>query len=79
MLTAESQKEIDAWLGRFPPEHRRSAVLAALRIAQDQNEGFLTEELMDSVAQYLAIPPIQVYEAATFTACSSPSHAGVTR
>ena len=41
-------------------------MLAALRIAQDQNDGFLTEELMDSVAQYLAIPPIQVYEAATF-------------
>ncbi len=66
MLSKESEREIDAWLAKFPPEHRRSAVLAALRIAQDQNGGFLTEELMDSVAQYLAIPPIQVYEAATF-------------
>jgi NADH-quinone oxidoreductase subunit E len=66
MLNTESQREIDVWLAKFPPEHRRSAVLAALRIAQDQNDGFLTEELMDSVAQYLAIPPIHVYEAATF-------------
>jgi NADH-quinone oxidoreductase subunit E len=66
LLTRESQQEIDAWLAKFPPEHRRSAVLAALRIAQDQNSGYLTRELMDAVAQYLAIPPIQVYEAATF-------------
>ncbi len=66
MLNKESQREVDAWLAKFPPEHRRSAVLAALTIAQDQNSGYLTRELMDSVAQYLAIPPIQVYEAATF-------------
>lgn len=66
LLSADSRREIDAWLAKFPPEYRRSAVLAALRIVQDQNQGYLTEELMDAVAQYLAIPPIQVYEAATF-------------
>jgi len=29
---------------------------------QEQNHGFLTPELMDAVAEYLNLPPIQVYE-----------------
>ncbi|MBV9621279.1 MAG: NADH-quinone oxidoreductase subunit NuoE, partial [Gammaproteobacteria bacterium] len=39
---------------------------AALRAAQEQNDGFLTPELMDAVAEYLGLPPIQVYEVASF-------------
>jgi len=33
---------------------------------QEQNHGFLTPELMDAVAEYLNLPPIQVYEVASF-------------
>ena len=58
--------EIDHWLAKYPPEQRRSAVLAALRAAQHENQGYLTEEIMDAVAEYLDIPKIWVYEAATF-------------
>ena len=39
---------------------------SALREAQHQNQGYLTRELMDAVATYLDLPPIQVYEAASF-------------
>ena len=39
---------------------------AALRAAQHQNHGYLTTELMDGVAEYLDLPKIWVYEAATF-------------
>jgi NADH-quinone oxidoreductase subunit E len=66
LLNEHTREEIDHWVGRFPPEHKRSAVLQALMAAQHQNQGFLTTELMDAVADYLGLPPIQVYEVATF-------------
>ena len=66
VLNAHSREEIDHWVAKYPWEQRRSAVLAGLRAAQHQNEGFLTTELMDAVAAYLELPDIWVYEAASF-------------
>jgi NADH-quinone oxidoreductase subunit E len=57
---------IEHWKKRFPEGRQRSAVIGALHAAQHQNQGFLTVELMDAVADYLELPPIQVYEVATF-------------
>jgi NADH-quinone oxidoreductase subunit E len=65
-LTEHTRHEIDRWLARFPADRRRSAVIAALREAQHQNCGYLTTPLMDAVAEYLGLPPIQVYEVASF-------------
>ncbi len=65
-LSAHVRGEIDLWVAKFPPERRRSAVLAGLRAAQHENNGFLTPDLMDAVAQYLGLAPVQVYEVATF-------------
>lgn len=65
-LSAHAREEIDRWLAKFPPERKRSAVLAALRVVQHENGGWLTPALMDAVAEYLALEPIKVYEAATF-------------
>ena len=65
-LNAHTRAEIDHWVAKFPPGRQRSAVLSALRFAQEQNDGHLTTELMDAVAEYLQLPPIQVYEVATF-------------
>src|SRR3954465_13512204 len=65
-LTPHTRHEIDEWIGRFPTGRHRSAVLSALRFTQEQNNGFLTPELMDGVAEYLRLPSIQVYEVATF-------------
>jgi NADH-quinone oxidoreductase subunit E len=65
-LSEHTRHEIDAWIGRFPTGKHRSAVLSALRFTQEQNNGFLTPELMDGVAEYLRLPPIQVYEVASF-------------
>jgi len=53
-------------VAKFPPGRQRSACIAALRAAQEQNQGFLSAELMDAVAEYLKLPPIQVYEVASF-------------
>lgn len=65
-LSAHAREEIDRWVARFPEGRQRSAVISALRVVQHENEGFLTPPLMDAVADYLDLPPIQVYEVATF-------------
>ena len=66
LLAPETAREIDHWVAKFPPGRQRSACLAALRAAQEQNHGFLTADLMDAVAEYLKLPPVQVYEVASF-------------
>lgn len=66
LISEQSRAEIDRWIKKYPEEHKRSAVMAALCIVQDQNNGYLTNELMDAVAEYLDMPPIAVYEVATF-------------
>lgn len=68
VLNEETRSAIDQWLAKFPEgiEGRRSAMIQALVAAQHQNGGFLTNELMDGVADYLELPPVWVYEVATF-------------
>ena len=65
-LSEPLRAEIDRWAAKYPPEGKRSAVLAALREAQHENQGVLTPELMDGIAAYLDLPKIWVYEAASF-------------
>jgi NADH-quinone oxidoreductase subunit E len=65
-LSAPVREEIDRWVAKFPADRKRSAVIAALHAAQDENNGFLTPPIMDAVAAYLGLPPVQVYEVATF-------------
>jgi NADH-quinone oxidoreductase subunit E len=66
LLSEHARAEIDQWVAKFPPGRQRSATIAALRAAQEQNHGYLTPELMNAVAEYLKLPPIQVYEVASF-------------
>ena len=65
-LNAHTREEIDAWRAKFPESRQRSAVIGALHAAQHQNNGFLTKELMEAVAEYLDLPAIQVFEVAAF-------------
>lgn len=66
LLSAETRAEIDTWVAKYPEDQKQSACMAALRIVQDANGGYLTEALMDAVADYLEMPRISVYEVATF-------------
>ena len=66
ILSEHVREEIEHWKTRFPAERQRSAVIGALHAVQHENDGFLTTELMDAVAEYLELPSIQVYEVATF-------------
>jgi NADH-quinone oxidoreductase subunit E len=65
-LSAHAVEEIDKWIAKFPEGRQRSAVISALHIVQHENQGFLTPELMNAVAAYLDLPPVQVYEVASF-------------
>jgi len=65
-LSAHVRGEIDRWTVRFPEGRHRSAVIGALHAAQHENNGHLTVEILNGVAEYLSLPTIQVYEVATF-------------
>ena len=65
VLSPESLSGIDKAIAKYPADQRQSAVMAALTIAQSE-KGWLATETMDFVAQYLGMPPIAVYEAASF-------------
>lgn len=65
VLSPEALAKIDQATAKYPPEQRQSAVMAALTVAQDE-KGWLSTETMDFVAQYLGMPPIAVYEVASF-------------
>jgi len=66
LIDEASRKEIDHWVAKYPVEQKQSAVMSALRIMQDANGGWLTNDVMDAIAEYLDMPAISVYEVATF-------------
>jgi len=65
LISTEGLTELNHWIAKYPETEQRSAVMQALMIVQ-QEHGFLTAELMDAVADYLEMPPIAVYEVASF-------------
>jgi len=65
ILSADARGKIDREIAKYPPGQKQSAVMAALAIVQDET-GWLPTEAMDAVAHYLGMPPVAVYEVATF-------------
>lgn len=65
-LSASVRACIDHWLLRYPPDQKRSGILYALHVVQDENGGWLSMELINAVADYLDIPRVTAYEVATF-------------
>ena len=66
LLTEHTRQEIDHWVAKFPPDRKRSALIQALMAAQEQNVGYLTDDLITAVAKYLGLPAIWAYEVASF-------------
>jgi NADH-quinone oxidoreductase subunit E len=64
-VTRDRIEQIDSWIAKYPEDQKQSAVMSALQIVQEQHQ-YLTTELMDAVAEYLDMPPIAVYEVASF-------------
>lgn len=65
-LSGHAREEIDHWRAKFPEDQQRSAVIAALHAVQHENQGYLTEDLMKAVAEYLEMPVVHVFEVASF-------------
>jgi NADH-quinone oxidoreductase subunit E len=65
-LSTATIEHIDHWLTKYPADQRRSAVVASLLKAQEQNGGHLNEAVMNAVADYLKIPHVEAYEVASF-------------
>lgn len=75
VLSGHVREEIEHWLAKFPQDRRRSAVIAALHAVQHER-GHLDQASMDAVAEYLGLPPIQVYEVASFYSMFETSPCG---
>ena len=65
MLSANAKKQIDQEITKYPEDRKKSAVMAALTIAQNEHD-WLPQEVMDEIADYLGLRPIEVYEVASF-------------
>jgi NADH dehydrogenase (ubiquinone) flavoprotein 2 len=65
-FTPENYEKIKEILKKYPSNYKQSAVMPLLQIAQDQNDNWVPIAAMNKVAQLLDLPPIRVYEVATF-------------
>jgi NADH-quinone oxidoreductase subunit E len=65
LLSDTALQRIAREVAKYPADQKQSAVMAALAIAQDEH-GWLPDEVMESVATVLGMPPVAVYEVATF-------------
>jgi len=65
ILSEDARRRIDREVAKYPVDQKQSAVMAALAIAQDEH-GWLSTDVMDAVALHLGMPPVAVYEVATF-------------
>lgn len=65
LLSEQAYQKIDRELEKFPAEQKQSAIMASLAIAQDE-QGWLSTDIIEDVAKYLGVPPIAVQEVATF-------------
>ena len=66
LLNEDTRSTIDHWVSKFPPEHKRSALIQGLLAAQHQNGGWVNKDMIEAVADYLGLPPVWAYEVASF-------------
>ena len=66
ILSENVRKEIDSIRSKFPDDKNKSSIIESLLIIQHENSGYLNEELIGALAQYLNVQKIDVYEVATF-------------
>jgi NADH dehydrogenase (ubiquinone) flavoprotein 2 len=64
-FNATNKKLIDEILKRYPPQYKKAAVMPLLDLGQRQH-GFTSISVMNEVARILEMPPMRVYEVATF-------------
>ena len=65
-LTDEIKEEIDSIRLKFPKDKNKSSIIESLLTIQHANDGYLTNDIIESLADYLDLEKIDVYEVATF-------------
>lgn len=65
-FSAKTAKKLNNIIKRYPKGREQSASIPALKLAQDEFDGWLSKEAMDLVAETLNMPAIRIYEVATF-------------
>jgi len=65
VFTADRRAKLDEICARYPADQRKSAILAALYLAQDQ-QGYLTQNAMRHVAEAIGCTPAQVEDVVSF-------------
>ena len=75
-LSAGALSQIKKELEKYPADRRQSAVMAALRIAQEEFR-WVNKDIMQEIADLLGIPAIHVYEVATFYSMYEHKDVGV--
>jgi NADH-quinone oxidoreductase subunit E len=65
-FSQEKLNKVSEIISRYPQGKQKSALLPLLHLAQEENNGWLSVEAMDYVAELLQLKPIEVYEVATF-------------
>jgi NADH-quinone oxidoreductase subunit E len=63
--TAENQAKFDEVVTRYPPDRRKSAILYALYLAQQQ-QGYLTAAAMRHVAEQIRCTPAEVEDVVSY-------------
>ena len=66
VFTPENRAKADAAIAKYPAGCQASAVLPLLDLAQRQNDGWISQAVMEHVAELLDMASIRVYEVATF-------------
>ncbi|KAA1067108.1 NADH:ubiquinone oxidoreductase 24 [Puccinia graminis f. sp. tritici] len=65
-FTPEYMEKAQRCIDNFPPQYKKAAVIPVLDLAQRQNNGWTSISVMNYVAKLLEMPPMRVYEVATF-------------
>lgn len=65
-FSEKAMEEIKEIISHYPEGKQKSAVIPILHIAQAENNGWLSAEVMDKVAEILSIKSIEVFEVASF-------------
>ncbi|GAA6009216.1 hypothetical protein JCM10207_004310 [Rhodosporidiobolus poonsookiae] len=65
-LSAENQQVAKRIIAKYPPQYKKAAVIPLLEVAQKQNKGWTSISVMNHVAELLEMPPMRVYEVASF-------------
>ncbi|MGB9153771.1 MAG: NADH-quinone oxidoreductase subunit NuoE [Alphaproteobacteria bacterium] len=66
IFTPENLARAQKIIANYPAGRQASAVLPLLDIAQRQNKNWLPQAALDYIAAMLEMPPIRVYEVASF-------------